>query len=90
MKNGVLILGLLIVFIPLQAQVVIEPNPSYINPAYRPFFDELLDGDEYLDEPTPEPPSVNDICFDKKIKIKVTSNKGPVETCMFVNTKIGR
>lgn len=89
MKNGILLFGLMIVFMPLQAQVVIEPNPSYINPAHRPFFDELLDGDEYLDEPAPEPPSVNDICFDKKIKIKVTSNKGPVETCMFVNTKIG-
>jgi hypothetical protein len=89
MKIGLILIGTVFVARALNAQVVIEPNPSYINPANRPFFDELLDGEGYLDDLSPEPPSVNDICFDKKIKIKVTSNKGPVETCMFVNTKIG-
>ncbi|SFH33926.1 hypothetical protein [Pedobacter insulae] len=88
-KNGIILFGLLISFMPLKAQVVIAPNPSYTNPAHRPFFDVLLDTNEFLDEPSPEPPSVNEICFDKRIKIKVTSNKGPVETCMFINTKIG-
>jgi hypothetical protein len=89
MKKVSLLFVLILSTIWLEAQVVIEPNPSYINPAHRPFFDEMLNSDEYLDELTPEPPSENDICFDKKIKIKVTSNKGPVETCMFINTKIG-
>ncbi len=88
-KNGIILFGLLIAFVQSKTQVVIEPNPSYTNPVHRPFFDELLNTDEFLDEPLPEPPSENDICFDKKIKIKVTSNKGPVETCMFINTKIG-
>ena len=71
------------------AQVVIEANPSYINPANRAFFDELLDTDAFDSDPLPAPPSESDICFDKKIKIKVTTGKGPVTTCMFVNTKIG-
>lgn len=89
MKHGLLIMGFFLLSLATNAQVVIEPNPSYTNPANRPFFDELLDEEEYLDELTPEPPSENDICFDKKIKIKVTTNKGPVETCLFVNMKIG-
>lgn len=89
MKNGLLLIGICFLSFTTNAQVVIEPNPSYTNPANRPYFDELLDEEEYLDELTPEPPSENDICFDKKIKIKVTTNKGPVETCLFVNMKIG-
>ena len=66
MKHGLLIMGFFLLSLATNAQVVIEPNPSYTNPANRPFFDELLDEEEYLDELTPEPPSENDICFDKK------------------------
>ena len=72
-------------------QVVIEENPSYTIPSNKPFINKLLDAAVLEGGAAPEAitPNVNKICFDKKMRVKVTTIKGPAEVCVFINTKIG-
>ncbi len=75
----------------LQAQVVIEENPSYTTSTEKPLLDVLLKND-VLDgtaEAKPIAPLAQKFCFDKVFKVSMISPRGNLEACLFVNTKIG-
>lgn len=90
MKYACLFFAFLI-SLSVNAQVVIEPNPSYTNSSEKPLLDEWLDV-ESLDGRT-EPELVNNpsqkICFDKKMLVKARIPTGTGYCCIFINTKIG-
>ncbi len=78
-------------FCKVSGQVVIEENPSYTIPSNKPFINKLMDAAVLGPggEAAEIRPDVNKICFDKKIKVKTNTLKGPSEVCLFINTKIG-
>lgn len=90
MKYSCLIFAL-IMSANTEAQVVIEPNPSYTTSPERPVLDEWLNV-ESLDGRT-EPGQISNpsqkICFDKKMLVKARIPSGTGYSCIFVNTKTG-
>lgn len=73
-----------------QAQVVIEPNPSYTNSSEKPLLDEWLDVESLDGRTEPEIPDPSQkICFDKRMVVKARVPQGTGYTCIYVNTKIG-
>ena len=75
----------------IDAQIVIQENPSYTNSTQKPLLNKWLEVDVLRGGSRPEEigPIAQKICFDKKIKIKTVIARGTVELCLFLNTKIG-
>jgi hypothetical protein len=59
------------------------PHAPYLNSIYN------ADVIESRSVPQTITPTSQKICFDKKIKIKTITSRGPAEVCVFINTKIG-
>lgn len=94
MRNSITALFLCLMVVSVfvsksRCQVVISENPSYITD--KPFFEKWLDA-EVLDgrkQSTTIKPTEEKLCFDKIIRVKTNTPKGPAAACMFVNTKVG-
>lgn len=58
---------------------------------HAPFLNSIYDADVLTGRSVPQtiPPNREKICFDKIIKIKTATSRGPAEQCLFLNTKIG-
>lgn len=60
-----------------------HPYAPYLNVIYTA---DVLEGRSI---PTSITPTSQKICFDKKMRIKTITSRGPAEICVFINTKIG-
>jgi hypothetical protein len=60
-----------------------NPHAPYLNNVYDA---DVLEGRSI---PVSITPTGQRICFDKKMKIKTITSRGPAEICVFINTKIG-
>lgn len=60
-----------------------SPNRDYLRSIVHA---DVLEGRSI---PVPITPAGQKICFDKKMKIKTITSRGPAEICVFINTKIG-
>jgi hypothetical protein len=58
---------------------------------HAPYLNQVYDADVLIGRSIPITitPTSQRICFDKKIKIKTITSRGPAEICVFINTKIG-
>ncbi len=60
-----------------------SPHQAYLNSVYN---GDVLEGRSL---PQTITPTGQKICFDKKIKVKTITPRGPGEICLFINTKTG-
>ncbi len=58
---------------------------------HRPYLNSILDADvlDGTSTATTITPRGQRLCFDKILKIKTMTGRGPAEVCVFINTKIG-
>lgn len=92
MKNKLTLAAILILFtIAADAQ---PPRRDTLFGSFgpnAPFLRSIYDADVLEGRSVPQTitPASQKICFDKKMKIKTITSRGPAEICVFINTKIG-
>jgi hypothetical protein len=68
-----------------------RPDSTGGGSSYDPYRNSVLRADVLEGRSAPQriTPNGQKICFDKRVKAKVITDRGPAEVCLFVNTKIG-
>jgi hypothetical protein len=68
-----------------------RPDTLFGGQPHAPFLNSIYEADVLtgITQPQTISPTAEKICFDKIMKIKTVTSRGPAEMCLFLNTKIG-
>lgn len=90
MKNAISII-LLFIFYHASAQPPRRDTLFGSFGPHAPFLRSIYEADVIEGRSVPQTitPTLQKICFDKKMRIKTITSRGPAEICVFINTKIG-
>jgi hypothetical protein len=91
MKPILVIAFLFICFSTMAQRDTTRRDTAWSGSPHRPYLNAVLDADvlEGVSAATTITARGQRMCFDKVIKVKTMTSRGPAEVCLFINTKIG-